>query len=674
MLWVLVTSPVLGGDVTAPGDAIIAIDVDGNSSYPDPGEAPGYAIDNTTSKYLNFGGANSGFIVTPTVGPTVATSFRIMTANDISGRTPTGWELYGTNDTIVSTDNSTGEDENWTLIGSDDIDLGTGFHVWGPVVYTASYSTFYTSYKVVFPGVQTPGYEMQIGEFELNGQTAAQAHSVSPVHGESSVLSTALLQWKVPRDPTNVTLPDTTLDIDKFFVFGDPNETRLRNADVDDYSGVPYYSEQALTGLIGDDPVQSFDPSPDLTENSTYYWRVDTRLVGYSEPNEVITGAVWTFDTNIFPEDVSVEPVLVDFGAATGVMTVTATNPPGGGTMSYQWYRDDVPGNPTFQVELTDGAEYSGVETANLTVVSPTTGYPLVGGDEGFYFCRVSNDGGTVDSNSARMAIKRRTNYYELETDLTDSAIGYDAVLTTGGTTPSYVTGQVGNAIELYGDAGGIVDLMQFSTDPYPTTGQQITVTAWVYAETKGEWGSIVKNWADAGGMIHLGLNSTGDYLEFQMEEADYESVTILDDTVFPTGEWQFVAAVADGSQLHLYRMGADEVVTNRHFEVAVGDYDGTLNSTLQWAGIGVKPAQDGSGPSTGAPAFWDGKLDDIQIYNYGLSTEEVVDIYGSSVCLYTKDPLPAWYDADLNNDCTVSLGDFAVLAGEWLDGGVYTP
>lgn len=53
-------------DVTNPGDFIIAIDLDGSSGYP-PAENPPNAIDNTLAKYLNTGGPNSGFIVTPSV-------------------------------------------------------------------------------------------------------------------------------------------------------------------------------------------------------------------------------------------------------------------------------------------------------------------------------------------------------------------------------------------------------------------------------------------------------------------------------------------------------------------------------------------------------------------------------------------------------------------------------
>jgi hypothetical protein len=136
---------------------------------------------------------------------------------------------------------------------------------------------------------------------------------------------------------------------------------------------------------------------------------------------------------------------------------------------------------------------------------------------------------------------------------------------------------------------------------------------------------------------------------------------------------------VADGAYIHLYRMGADETVSSRRFEVAANAYDGTLNTTsTKWVGIGCKPAAQGSGndpgADPGASGFWDGKLDDLRVYNFGLNAEQIADIFGSSVCMYSKNPVPSWVSMDFNKDCKVSLDDFAMFAAEWLQGGVYHP
>src|SRR5688572_27131448 len=79
-----------GPPVLGPGDTAIAIDTDGrinNGRYPGA-ENPPKALDTTTgTKYLNFGGRGSGFIVTPGAA-TAVESFQIRTGNDASGRDP----------------------------------------------------------------------------------------------------------------------------------------------------------------------------------------------------------------------------------------------------------------------------------------------------------------------------------------------------------------------------------------------------------------------------------------------------------------------------------------------------------------------------------------------------------------------------------------------------------
>ena len=121
-----------GEALLAPGDPILAIDAGGNSSYPAE-ESPDNAIDGTLDKYLNFGEINSGFIVTPFSGSSFVESFQIITANDFQERDPLSWELFGTNDSIVSSDNSTGTSENWTLIDAGSTALPSARNTYAPV-------------------------------------------------------------------------------------------------------------------------------------------------------------------------------------------------------------------------------------------------------------------------------------------------------------------------------------------------------------------------------------------------------------------------------------------------------------------------------------------------------------------------------------------------------------
>src|SRR6266498_274579 len=80
-------------DVTQPGDPIIA------SSPRSPGsEVVGNVIDDQPTKYLNFdsgrdgtnaGFSPSGFVVTPTIGPTTVIGMTMESANDAPERDPT---------------------------------------------------------------------------------------------------------------------------------------------------------------------------------------------------------------------------------------------------------------------------------------------------------------------------------------------------------------------------------------------------------------------------------------------------------------------------------------------------------------------------------------------------------------------------------------------------------
>lgn len=157
-------------DVTNPGDFIIPIDLDGDSSSPG-GEPASNAINNTLAKYLNFGETNSGFIVTPSNNPTThsVTSLTITTANDNDDRDPASFTLWGTNDPITSAAHSTGSAETWIEIASGTLSLPAARDTVGPTILFAN-NTHFDSFRLVFPTVKNAGAanSMQIGEVQLN--------------------------------------------------------------------------------------------------------------------------------------------------------------------------------------------------------------------------------------------------------------------------------------------------------------------------------------------------------------------------------------------------------------------------------------------------------------------------------------------------------------------------
>src|SRR5215510_4007301 len=87
-------------NVLVPSDPIIA------SSANSPGsEGVANAIEGTQAKYLNFDSANdaktSGFVVTPSVGPTTITGVGIQSANDAPDRDVQKFTVEVSNDDVA---------------------------------------------------------------------------------------------------------------------------------------------------------------------------------------------------------------------------------------------------------------------------------------------------------------------------------------------------------------------------------------------------------------------------------------------------------------------------------------------------------------------------------------------------------------------------------------------
>ncbi len=163
------TSDGSGSNLLTATDPILAIHNAQDSRYPGA-ESPANLVDGTNNKYLNFGKLNSGFIVTPAMGPTIVDGFQITTANDAVERDPSLWELYGTLDAIVSGNNTEGNGETWTLIASGSVALPAERNTLGPLVEFSN-STIYSSYKMLFTDLKNAGSanSMQIAEVQFYG-------------------------------------------------------------------------------------------------------------------------------------------------------------------------------------------------------------------------------------------------------------------------------------------------------------------------------------------------------------------------------------------------------------------------------------------------------------------------------------------------------------------------
>jgi hypothetical protein len=168
-----VVEPVPPGDITQPSDIIEGVPNDGD--WPG-GEYPALAFDNNVNtKYLHFKGdfdpdpgtGGAGLRITPLDGPTVVTEITLTTANDVPGRDPVAFALYGSNDGI---------DGSYELIAEGDVVDFAGEAAWprytkNETPITFANSTAYSSYQLIFTAIRGPVggsvNSMQIAEVEL---------------------------------------------------------------------------------------------------------------------------------------------------------------------------------------------------------------------------------------------------------------------------------------------------------------------------------------------------------------------------------------------------------------------------------------------------------------------------------------------------------------------------
>lgn len=149
--------------VTLPNDPILPV---GDPALPDSGTATDVgqgadrAIDGTGEKYYNrshYGGAyaGSGYVVAPAVGATVVTGLSLTSADDVPGRDPTSFSLYGSND-----DGKTFA----AIVVGQAIPAFTDRHQTQRLPFANEKAS--ATYKLIFPTV-SGGPDMQVEEADL---------------------------------------------------------------------------------------------------------------------------------------------------------------------------------------------------------------------------------------------------------------------------------------------------------------------------------------------------------------------------------------------------------------------------------------------------------------------------------------------------------------------------
>ncbi len=272
-----------GGGTTkalvSPGNPTVSVDADGNSSSPS-GEGPGNAVDgNLDTKYLNFGRENSGLIITPTDSSTIVTSLEIWSADDAAERDPMLFQLWGTNSSITSANDSTGNGEGWTLIVEGDL-----LNLLSKFVRKASSGRFnfpnttpYRSYKWIAKTVRDPiaANSMQIGGIQLYGTVSSGGGGSGGAPGSG-----------IHRDVNADGIPDIILQNN----FGQIAAWHM------DGSGGVGGAAWIFSGGLGDWRVRGFaDLNGDLNSDILLQNSFGQIAAWYLDGNGAVIGSGWIF-------------------------------------------------------------------------------------------------------------------------------------------------------------------------------------------------------------------------------------------------------------------------------------------------------------------------------------------------------------------------------------------
>lgn len=197
--------------------------------------------------------------------------------------------------------------------------------------------------------------------------------------------------------------------------------------------------------------------------------------------------------------------------------------------------------------------------------------------------------------------------YWNLDGQANDQ-VGVNHLTATGDATfTGSLHAGLGQAGSFDGDGDG------FIRGSYaPVMGNDVTIVAWVYANSLPEWATILKNWGDMGGQFHFGV---GNFNEDTLQSIS-PAGGITDNEALPLNQWTHAAWVLDSvaGENSLYINGV-----LAHGPVAYGGTLG-LGAGDPSLGLGIKPNSAGTGPSAAGPGPWDGMIDEVGIFSSALS------------------------------------------------------
>jgi hypothetical protein len=588
-------------DITKPGDIVYGVPDD--SDWPG-NEAPRLAIDdNTATKYLHFKGdfepnpgtGGAGFRVTPSSSQSIVTGLTFTTANDVPGRDPIAFELYGSNISI---------DGPYTLIASDDIIDFSQVEEWPRYTKNETEIRFdndvpYDHYQLLFTAIRgSVGgsvNSMQISEVELLGMTPS-AYSPTPTDGAYHEDTWANLVW---------TPGDTAASHDVYF--GDSFDDVNVGAK-DTFQGNQVHSS-FVVGFPG------FLLPDGLAPRKTYYWRIDEIEADGTTTHK---GTVWSFT---IPPKTAYEPTPAD-GAEFVDLNVDLSWTPGVGAKLHTVYFGD---------------NFDDVNNATGGIPLAATIYALDTLELGkTYFWRVDELDAITTHKGNVWSFKTLHTIPMTELSLIgwwkfDEGYGTIALDNSGygnhGTfvgNPQWVAGYDGDALEFDGSG----DFLDCGDNPSMEISGAVSITAWIKVNDVGIDHKVGGNQDGTNGGYKMSIFSNNK-VEFEIRSSSNSATlnrNVSGGTEIMEDVWYHVAGV--------YSQGDGYIKTyvdgNLDRQLATTEELGASPGTFY---IGCEPFNTGS-------YNFNGVMDDVRLYNKALTQNEIMEtMRGNSLLAGSPNP-----------------------------------
>ena len=406
----------------------------------------------------------------------------------------------------------------------------------------------------------------------------------------------------------------------------------------------------------------------DLQNSTVYYWQV----LAY-EPNGIEVdlrnkGKIWSFKAvqdgpYLGPATPSPNGAFAGEDAEFSVFSSKAD--------TFQWYKEGEP-DP-----LSDSdPNYSGTTTDTLTI------HDVQLANEGFYYCigEETSSEETAQSESGELYVKRLKHYFpfnynDVVGDITPDVIsGVQAQLIGGASVEEFTEAAYSEPNSVIGDYllldnpgedaadTEYVQIQEPNVFNYP----EITISAWFRMTTTDRKAPI---WATGTGEANGNFMyfypfyrenlEEFDGLDLARVEFDIDDAPRVIDGLYEmhAGWWYFVTLTFDDNIGKLYLNGK-YLGTSKLFNLT------NLSKTFAYIGRRVNA-------NLGESSLFNGFIDELKIYNYAMSTEEIAYEYMEImteveyVCDEENYDLG---DYDYDHNCQVDLVDFAEIASRWLE------